>query len=62
MTRDIHFQLELQGASSNEYPVKVGDFQWVQIPSGQSVARPEAIRAMQEVTNALKYSGVTGHF
>jgi hypothetical protein len=38
---------------------EVGDFQWVRIPSGQSVARPEAIRAAQEVTNALKYSGVT---
>ena len=44
------------------YAVKVGDFQWVQIPPGQSVARPEATRATQEVTNALKYSGVTGHF
>ena len=45
MTRDIHFQSELQGALSNEYAVKVGDFQWVQIPSGQSVAWPEATAA-----------------
>ena len=30
---------------SIEYAVKVGDFQWVQIPPDQSVARPEAIRA-----------------
>jgi hypothetical protein len=37
--------------------VKVGDLQWVRIPPGQSVARPEAIRAMKEVTNSLKYSG-----
>ena len=27
---------------------EVGDFQWVRIPSGQSVARPEAIRAMED--------------
>ncbi len=33
-----------------EYAVKVGDFQWVRIPPGQSVARPEATRAAQEVT------------
>ena len=45
-----------------EYAVKVGDLQWVRIPPGQSVARPEATRAAQEVTNVLKYSGVTGHF
>jgi hypothetical protein len=31
----------------NQYAVKVGDLQWVRIPSGQSVARPEAIRAAQ---------------
>ena len=43
-----------------EYAVKVGDLQWVRIPPGQSVARPEATRAAQEVTNALKYSG-KGH-
>ena len=48
--------------SKNQYAVKVGDLQWVRIPPGQSVARPEATRAAQEVTNALKYSGVTGHF
>jgi len=42
--------------------VKVGDFQWVRNPPGQSVARPEATRAPQEVTNVVKYSGVTGHF
>ncbi len=46
----------------NEYAVKVGDLQWVRIPPGQLVARPEATRAAQEVTNVLKYSGVTGHF
>jgi hypothetical protein len=45
-----------------QYAVKVGDFQWVRIPPGQSVARPEAIRAAQEVTNTLKYPGVTGHY
>jgi hypothetical protein len=43
-----------------QYAVKVGDLQWVRIPPGQSVARPEATRATQEVTNALKYSG-KGH-
>jgi hypothetical protein len=43
------------------YAVKVGDFQRVRIPPGQSVARPEATRAIEEVTNLLKYSGVTGH-
>jgi hypothetical protein len=41
----------------NQYAVKVGDLQRVQIPPGQSVARPEATRAAQEVTNVLKYSG-----
>jgi hypothetical protein len=41
--------------------VKVGDLQWVRIPPGQSVARPEATRAAEEETNSLKYSGVTGH-
>jgi hypothetical protein len=41
----------------NQYAVKVGDLQWVRILSGQSVARPEATRAAQEVTNVLKYSG-----
>ena len=45
----------------NVYAVKVGDFQRVRIPPGQSVARPEATRAIEEVTNLLKYSGVTGH-
>jgi len=49
------------GESSNEYAVKAGDLQRVRIPPGQSVARPEATRAMEEVTNLLKYSGVTGH-
>jgi hypothetical protein len=47
--------------SENVYAVKVGDFQRVRIPPGQSVARPEATRAIEEVTNLLKYSGVTGH-
>jgi len=46
---------------NNVYAVKVGDFQRVRIPPGQSVARPEATRAIEEVTNLLKYSGVTGH-
>ena len=27
---------------------EVGDLQWVRIPSGQLVARPEAIRAMKD--------------
>jgi hypothetical protein len=40
------------GVSSIQYAVKVGDLQWVQIPSGQSVARPEALRAMEEATNS----------
>src|SRR6476660_374869 len=31
-----------------QYAVKVGDFQGVRIPSGQSVARPEAIRVMED--------------
>ena len=47
--------------SENEYAVKAGDLQRVRIPPGQSVARPEATRAIEEVTNLLKYSGVTGH-
>jgi len=41
-------------------PWKVGDLQRVRIPPGQSVVRPEATRAMEEVTNLLKYSG-KGH-
>lgn len=49
------------GVLKNVYAVKVGDFQRVRIPPGQSVARPEATRAIEEVTNLLKYSGVTGH-
>ncbi len=49
------------GILRNEYAVKVGDLQRVRIPPGQLVARPEATRAMEEVTNLLKYSGVTGH-
>ena len=49
-----------RGISSTQYAVQVGDLQWVRIPSGQSVARPEATRAAKEVTNALKYSG-KGH-
>jgi hypothetical protein len=27
--------------------VKAGDLQWVRIPSGQSIARPEATRVMK---------------
>jgi hypothetical protein len=49
------------GTRRNEYAVKAVDLQRVRIPPGQSVARPEATRAMEEVTNLLKYSGVTGH-
>ncbi len=33
--------------SLTQYAVQVGDLQWVRIPPGQSVARPEAIRAAQ---------------
>ena len=51
---------KLAECSNSQYAVKVGDLQWVQIPSGQSVARPEAIRATKEATNSLKYSG-KGH-
>jgi len=40
--------------SKKEYAVKVGDFQWVRNPPGQSVARPEAIRAAQEVTKCVE--------
>ncbi len=47
----------VRDTSENEYAVKVGDLQWVRILSGQSVARPEATRAAQEVTNVSKYSG-----
>ncbi len=28
--------------------MKVGDFQWLRIPPGQSVARPEATRATKD--------------
>ena len=38
-------RFSIQGVPKIEYAVKVGDLQWVRIPSGQSVARPEAIRA-----------------
>ena len=31
-----------------QYAVKVGDFQWVRNPPGQSVARPEATRAAED--------------
>ena len=31
----------------SQYAVQVGDLQWVRIPSGQLVARPEATRAAQ---------------
>jgi len=57
--KDSHGAKEI--VLENVYAVKVGDFQRVRIPPGQSVARPEATRAMEEVTNLLKYSGVTGH-
>ena len=36
------------------YAVKVGDLQWVRIPPGQSVARPEATRAAKEVTTCVE--------
>ena len=61
-TSEIAFTRADYGIPKNEYAVKVGDLQWVRIPPGQSVARPEATRAAQEVTNALKFFGVTGHF
>jgi hypothetical protein len=35
------------GVPETQYAVKVGDFQWVRIPPGQSVARPEATKAAQ---------------
>jgi hypothetical protein len=38
------------GRAYTQYAVKVGDFQWVRIPPGQLVARPEAIRAMKHRT------------
>ena len=57
-----HLPIHIVGLREKEYAVKVGDFQWVRIPPGQSVAQPEATRAAEEVTNSLKYSGVTGHF
>ena len=42
----------------NVYAVKVGDFQRVRIPPGQSVARPEATGTAMEVKNALKDAGI----
>jgi hypothetical protein len=38
---------QLLPESSNQYAVKVGDLQWVRIPPGQSVARPDVTRAAQ---------------
>ena len=61
MSRFKHSHDRQDRVPTNVYAVKVGDFQRVRIPPGQSVARPEATRAMEEVTNLLKYSGVTGH-
>ena len=34
--------------------VKAGDFQWVQIPRGDGSLQPEAVGAMEEVTNPSK--------
>jgi hypothetical protein len=34
--------------------VKAGDFQWVQIPPGDGSLQPEAVGAMEEVTNPSK--------
>src|SRR5439155_17772349 len=39
---------------STQYAVKVGDLQWVRIPSGHSIARPEAIRAMKDKAASIK--------
>ena len=44
----------LQNASETRYAVQVGDLQWVRIPSGQSVARPEATRAAQDRAACVK--------
>jgi len=50
-------QLGNAGLNSNvpstQYAVKVGDFQWVRIPPGQSIARPEATRAAENRTASL---------
>ena len=43
-----------QDVPQYEYAVKVGDLQWVRIPPGQSVARPEATRAANEVTTFVE--------
>ena len=34
--------------ANNQYAVKVDDLQWVRIPSGQLVARPEVTRAAKD--------------
>ena len=41
---------------TTQYAVKVGDLQWVRIPPGQSVARPEATRAMKDRTASVNKS------
>ena len=41
---------------TTQYAVKVGDLQWVRIPPGQSVARPEATRAEQERATCVNKS------
>ena len=45
---------ETDGMCHEGYAVKVGDLPWVRIPSGPSVARPEAIRATKEVTTCVE--------
>ena len=53
--RDSSYKLDsLEDASANQYAVKVGDLQWVRIPPGQSVARPEATRATKDRTASIK--------
>ena len=41
---------------TNQYAVQVGDLQWVRIPPGKSVARPEATRAMKDRTASINKS------
>jgi hypothetical protein len=44
------------GFRENQYAVKVGDLQRVQIPPGQSVARPEAIRIRARLKQPISFS------
>ena len=45
---------------TDQYAVKVGDLQWVRIPPGQSVARPEATRAAQGPDSEYQNSSTRG--